>query len=60
MQKAVEDGRNEDAVRYFEGYMRLQTLAAQHMMGDDFDYFDKVVGPAVKDFARSMEVDYPL
>ena len=59
MEEAVAQGRKEDAVRYFEGYMRLQVLAAQHIQGDAFDYLDQVVRPAVADFAKNMGVDYP-
>lgn len=59
MEEAVAQGRREDAVRYFEGYMRLQVLAAQHIQGDAFDYLDEVVRPAVADFAKNMGVDYP-
>ncbi|MBN1434187.1 hypothetical protein JW921_05460 [Candidatus Fermentibacterales bacterium] len=58
MSCALESGDDEAAVRYFEGMMRLETRSAQHLMGDSFDYLDQVVVPAVRDFARSLGVDY--
>lgn len=58
MSKAMGDGRKEDAVRYFEGIMRLETMSSQKLMGEAFDYLDQVVTPAVRDFAQSMGIDY--
>ena len=60
MSGALAEGDKEKAVRYFEGIMRLETLASQNLMGDSFNYLDEVVIPAVSDFARSMGVEYPF
>ena len=60
MANALAAGKREKAVRYFEGIMRLETLASQNLMGDSFNYLDEVVVPAVSDFAKSMGVEYPL
>ena len=60
MSGALAEGKREKAVRYFEGIMRLETLASQNLMGDSFNYLDEVVVPAVSDFAKSMGVEYPF
>jgi hypothetical protein len=60
LQKKMEDalgrGDNLTAVYAFEGFMRLQTLAAQHVTG--YNYLDEVIRPAVRDFAKNLGVDY--
>ncbi|MBD3277581.1 MAG: hypothetical protein GF388_04710 [Candidatus Aegiribacteria sp.] len=58
MSQAMGDGRKQDAVRYFEGIMRLETMSSQKLMGDSFDYLDQVVTPAVRDFACSLGIEY--